>query len=335
MSKRNTKVFALILVLAFMVTLLGGCSSKTDAPKGEKAKGPAMIQICGATSGGTYFLLANAIAQMLNTKYPNDFKASAQSTAGTPVIVRLLENKEADFGFGQAGIAKDALDGKGGFDKKYSNLASVTYMYPNVMQIPVRKDSGIKSFADFKGKSFAVGASGSATELNSRDMAKIYGLDYLEKKDFKPEFASEAQAVELMKNRQADGANLIAGIGAASVMDLMSSGKYELLSFPDDKIAELQKMNPAYFKYVIPANTYPNQPEPVQTFAVANYIFVRKDLPEDLVYKFTKALYENQADLVAAHKAAKEMKKENAVNGLTVPLHPGAEKYLKEIGAIK
>ena len=333
--KSKGKILAVLLVLVFLVVLVGGCGGKSDAPKAADAKKPALIQICGATSGGTYFLLANAIAQMVNTKLPADFKASAQSTAGTPVIIRLLENKEADFGFGQAGVAKDALSGTGGFDKKYTNIASVTYVYPNVMQIPVLKESKIKSFADFKGKSFAVGASGSATELNSRDLAKVYGLDYLQKKEFKPEFASEAQSVELMKNRQADGANLIAGIGAASVTDLMSSGKYELISISDDKLAELNKINPAYFKFIIPANTYPNQPTAVQTFAVANYIFARKDLPEDLVYKFTTAIYENSADLVATHKAAKDIKKENAVNGMTVPLHPGAAKYLKEIGAVK
>lgn len=331
MSRKTGKLLAVMMVLLLVVTVVGGCGSKA----GDAPKKPTMVQICGATSGGTYFLLANAIAQLLNTKYPNDFKASAQSTAGTPVVARLLENKEADFGFGQAGIAKDAMDGKGGFSKKHTNLASVTYVYANVMQIPVRTDAGIKTFADFKGKSFAVGASGSATELNSRDMAKVYGLDYLEKKEFRPEFTSEAQSVEIMKNRQADGANLIAGIGAASVMDIMSSGKFELLEFSDEKIAELKKLNPAYFKFVIPANTYPNQPKAIQTFAVANYIFVRKDLPDDVVYKFTKALYDNKADLMAAHKAATEISKDSAVNGLTVPLHPGAEKYLKEIGAVK
>ncbi|SBV96647.1 TRAP transporter solute receptor, TAXI family [uncultured delta proteobacterium] len=295
----------------------------------------SMIQICGATSGGTYFLLANAIAQVLNTKMPNDFKANAQSTAGTPINIRLMEKKEAEFAFGQAGIAKNAVDGVAGFEQKFTNIASVTYVYPNVMHVAVAKDANIKTFADFKGKSFAVGASGSATEMNSRDMALIYGLDYLTKKDFTAEYSSESQSVELLKNRQAVGANLIAGVGAASSMDLMSSGKFELLNFSDEKIAELNKINPAYFKFVIPANTYPNQPEAVNTFAVANYIYCRKDLPVDLVYKFTKAIYENQADLVNVHKAAANIKKESAVNGLTVPLHPGAEKYFKEVGAIK
>jgi len=321
MLKKAGKCLAVLAVMVFMAA--PAYSART------------MVQICGATSGGTYFLLANAIAQVLNTKMPDDFKANAQSTAGTPINIRLMEKKEADFAFGQAGIAKNAMDGVGGFEQKFNNIASVTYVYPNVMQIAIPKDAGIKTFADFKGKSFAVGASGSATELNSRDMAQVYGLDYMTKKEFTPEFASEAQSAELLHNRQTQGANLIAGLGAASVMDLMSSGKFELLNFPKDKVAELNKMNSAYFNFIIPANTYPNQPEDVNTFAVANYIFCRKDLSEDLVYKFTKALYEYQPDLVAVHKAASSIKKENAVNGLTVPLHPGAAKYLKEIGAIQ
>jgi len=297
--------------------------------------GPTMVQICGATSGGTYFLLANAIAQMLNTRMPETFKASAQSTAGTPVNIRLMETKEAEFAFGQAGIAKNALDGVGGFEQKFTNIASATYVYPNVMQVIIPRDANIKSFADFKGKNFAVGASGSATEMNSRDMAKIYGLDYLTRKDFTPEYTSEAQSVELMKNRQAVGGNFIAATGAASVTELMSSGRFEFLEFPEEKVAELTAINPAYFFYVIPANTYANQPQPVRTFAVANFIFCRRDLPDDLVYKFVKAMYENQADLVLVHQAAADIKKENAVNGLTVPLHPGAGKYFKEIGAIQ
>lgn len=344
MVRRINEISVLLLVVAtigvIIAIMFAGCSNKTvksdttDAEEKVIKKDPAMIQICGATSGGTYFLLSNAITQLLNTKYPDDFKASAQSTAGTPVIIRLLDGKEADFGFGQSGIAKDAYNGAGSFDKPYTNIASVTFMYPNVMHIPVMKKSDINSFADFKGKTFTVGASGSATELNSRDMASIYGMNYVDRKDFIAEFASESQAVELMKNRQADGANLIAGVGAASVVDLMSSGKYRLLQFEDQKIDELHAMNPAYFKYVIPKDTYPNMESDVNTFAVANWIFVRKDMPEDVVYNFIKALYENQSDLISAHKAAAQMKKESAVNGMTIPLHPGAERYLKEIGAI-
>lgn len=341
---KRSKLLALMVIGILLLTSVIGCSSTPAPAGGEKqqaeekpAEGgkPRLIQICGATSGGTYFLLSNAIAQLLNDKLPN-VNASAQSTAGTPVILRLLEKGEAEFGFGQAGVAADAVNGRGNFEgQKLTNIRGVTYMYPNVMQIVVRKDANIKSFKDFKGKVFCVGATGSATELNSRDLAEVFGLDYLNRKDFKPEFTSEAQSADLLKNKQAHGANLMAAIGSAVMMDLMSTGDYEILNIEPEAIEKLREKSKAYFPYTIPANTYPNQPEDVHTYAVANWFFTRADLPEDLVYTVVKTMYENRETLMKAHKIIANMTPENALNGQTVELHPGAEKYFKEIGVIK
>jgi len=277
-------------------------------------------------------LLANAIAQTLNTNAGDWFKASAQSTGGTPANIRLMEDKETDFAFGQSGVAQQAMDGVDPFDKKYTNFASVTYVYPNVMQIAVRKDAKITSFADFKGKTFCAGASGSATELNTRDMFDATGLKY---EETTIEYTSETQSADLMKNRQAQGANLIAALGAAAMTDLMSSGDCEIYSFSDEELKAICALNPAYFEFTVPAGTYPNQDKDVKTFAVANYIFCRADLSDELVYQFTKAIYENVVALRAAHKAANDITPENCTSGITVPLHPGAERYYKEIGALK
>ncbi len=346
MCKKLSRIICVALALA-LVLVASGCggapastaapastpaSSTAASPAASTPKSSTAIQICGATSGGTYFLLANAICQMVNTKAGDWFKASAQSTAGTPANVRLLEDGETDFAFGQSGVAQQAMEGVGAFDKKYTNLASVTYVYPNVMQIAVRKDANIKSFADFKGKTFCAGASGSATELNTRDMYAAAGITY---EDSTIEYTSETQSADLMKNRQAQGANLIAALGAAAMTDLMSTGDCEIYSFSDEEIKAICALSPAYFEFTVPAGTYPNQDNDIKTFAVANYIFCRADLDDELVYQFTKAIYENVSTLKAAHKAAGDIKPENCINGLTVPLHPGAEKYFKEIGAIK
>ena len=180
MFKSFKKVLSLVIVMAMLVIVAGcgGASSAAPAapaapassaapaaPAGPampaKPSSPELVQICGATSGGTYFLLANAIAQMLNTSYPDYFKASAQATAGTPANLRLLEAGDSDFAFGQAGVASEALAGKGSFEKALTNFSSVTYVYPNVMQVAVRKGTNIKALADLKGKTFAVGATGS------------------------------------------------------------------------------------------------------------------------------------------------------------------------------
>lgn len=346
MTKKFFKALSLMLALA-IVLVVAGCgaqSSAAPAPVSSaapaasepaapaKPASPTMIQICGATSGGTYFLLANAIAQMLNTQAGDWFKASAQSTAGTPANIRLMEDKETDFAFGQAGVAQQAIDGVGSFDKKYTNISSVTYVYPNVMQIIVRKDAKITKFADFKGKTFCAGASGSATELNTRDMFDAAGLKY---EEVTIEYTSETQSADLIKNRQAQGANMIAALGSAAMLDMMSSGDCDVYSFSEEELDAICAINPAYFKFTIPAGTYPNQNADVKTFAVANFIFCRSDLDAELVYQFTKAIYENTAELVNAHKIAANIKPENCINGMTAPLHPGAEKYYKEIGALK
>ena len=285
MCKKFSRIVSVVMAIA-LVLAVAGCGSApassapassapaSSAPVASAApstpKSPTAVQICGATSGGTYFLLANAIAQMLNTNASDWFKASAQSTGGTPANIRLLEDNETDFAFGQSGVAQQAYEGVGTFDKKYTNFSSVTYVYPNVMQIAVRKDAKITTFADFKGKTFCAGASGSATELNTRDMFDAAGIKY---EEATIEYTSETQSADLIKNRQAQGANLIAALGAAAMTDLMSTGECEIYSFSDEELKAILALNPAYFEFTVPAGTYPNQDKDVKTFAVANYIY--------------------------------------------------------------
>lgn len=333
------KILALVLALA-MVMSLAACGEKSNpstpddtSTDGSAPSSPYTIQICGATSGGTYFLIANGICQLLNDKASEWFIASAQATAGTPENIRLMEEGETDFAFGQAGVVGQALNGEGAFEgETFDNISSVTYVYPNVMQIAVSNKSGVNSFADFKGKTFCAGASGSATELNTRDMFAACGIAY---EDSSIEYTSESQSVELMQNGQADGANLIAAIGAASVTELYSTGDYHLLSFTDEELDAILSYSDAYYKYTIPAGTYANQDEDINTFAVANGIFCRSDLDEDAVYNFVKTMYDNIDDVYEIHSiCANNIALENCVNGMTAPLHPGAEKYYKEVGAI-
>ena len=295
---------------------------------------PYLIQMVGATSGGTFFLVMNGFAQMMNDKLPNWFKASAQSTSGGLEILRLLESGDSDFGMGQAGVALSAVEGTygDGNQPKFTNIASVTYMYPQVMQIMATNDSNITDFTQFAGQSFCAGASGSATETNTQHMYAACGMEYNDKM----QYTSETQSVELMKNGQAIGGNFMGPLGSAAMTELYSTGKYHLVSFTDEQIDEICKYSPAYYKFIIPAGTYANQDEDIQTFAAANYTYVRKDMDEDAVYMFVKTLYENLEETQSVHSVLKgNFCLENCTNGMTVPLHPGAERYYKEVGAIE
>src|SRR5699024_12174968 len=126
--------------------------------------------------------------------------------------------------------------------------------------------------------------------------------------DIKAKYAIEAQAVDLMNKRQVDGANLIAALGAVSVTDLMSSGNFEILSFSDEDLDKIIEHNTTYFKYTIEATTYPNQPEDIQTYAVANFIYANNDLSEDRVYTFLETIYDNLDELLDVHSSAEDMK---------------------------
>ena len=136
-----------------------------------------------------------------------------------------------------------------------------------------------------------------------------------------------------MKNRLLDATLQSAGLGVASIRDLASSIKINVVPVPTDVVGKIG--SPAYLPAVIPAGTYTGQDADVQTAAIPNFLITHAKVPEDLVYNMVKAMYDNIDTLYAAHNAIKVMKRENATTGMPVPLHPGVERYYREVGVIK
>lgn len=327
--KKSTVAWLLagIMVLGLIMAGCGGSG-------GSSAK-PTNVNIATATTGGVYYPLGNAMAQLFNQKVPN-VKASAQATAGTPQNILLMQKKEAEVAFAQNGVAFYAYNGQEMFkDKPVKSIRAITHLYPNVMHIVVNANSNITSIKQFEGKKFVPGAVGSATEVNSKEILGLYGLDYKDKKNVKVDYLGYSEAAEALKDGRVDGILIAGGLPTAAVLDAASAVKIRILSLEPDMIKKLTKDMPWYYEIVIPKGTYMGQTEDVHTVAVANILICREDLKDDLVYQMTKALYENQKELVTAHSAAKDMKLESALNGLTIPLHPGAEKYYKEKGIKK
>ncbi|MFC4766490.1 TAXI family TRAP transporter solute-binding subunit [Effusibacillus consociatus] len=297
---------------------------------GKSVKGE-VVNVATGTTGGVYYPLGNATAQLWSDKL--GVKGSATSTPASQKNIELLEKKEAEIGFSQNNIVVQAYKGEGQFKgRQQKDLRAMTYLYPNVMHFVVRGDSGIKSIKDLEGKKIVPGAVGSGTEISTKEMIGEYGLDYTTKKNVKADFVGFSEAAELMKNKQADAAMIFGGLPTAAILDMATSFNVKLLSFEPEMIKKITEKYPWYFEYVIPANTYKGQTEEIHTLAVANILLVRKDLNDGLVYELTKTLYENTDRLVNAHEIAKFIKLDTALNGLTIPLHPGAEKFYKEKG---
>ena len=305
------------------------------------AAGTAVAPIAGAAdfvnvlTGGTsgvYYPLGVALGNAIGKTIPG-VKTSVQATKASVENLNLLQAGRGEIAFTLGDSLSDAWKGneEAGFKAPLKKLRGIAAIYPNYIQVVARADSGIKSLADLKGKKISVGAPKSGTELNARAVLHAAGIEY---KDFaKVEYLPFGESVELMKNRQIDVTLQSAGIGVSSLRDLAASVPIVVVPIPE---AIIKKINdPAYIHAVIPANTYNGQSADVSTAAVQNFLVTHEGVSNDIVYGMTKALWTNLPELVAAHAAAKAIDIKHALQAMPVPLHPGAEKYYKEVGALK
>jgi TRAP transporter TAXI family solute receptor len=301
------------------------------------AAGPAHAQqqyiniLTGGTSG-VYYPMGVGLSQIFSKALPNA-KVSVQATKASAENLNLLQAGRGELAFALGDTVSDAWkgDADAGFKTKLNKLRGVAGIYPNYIQIVASADSGIKTLADLKGKRIAVGAPKSGTELNARAIFKAAGMTY---DDFaKVEYLPFGESVELMKNRQLDATLQSAGLGVSSLRDLATSIKMVVVPIPQDVV--LKVGDPAYQSGVIPANTYEGQTTNVPTAYVQNFLITRADAPVDMVYTMTKSMFEHLDQLKAAHAAAKSIRKEAAATSMPLPLHPGAEKYYREIGVLK
>jgi TRAP transporter TAXI family solute receptor len=289
------------------------------------------INIGTGSTGGTYYPVGSAIAAIWNRVIP-DMKAASQSTGGTAQNLQLLENGEAEVGFTD-GLYYFAYNGLQSFEgKPQTHLRGLTPLYPEPVQLMVAEGSGITSIKDLKGKRVVIGAVGSGTENTSRMLLKVAGID--PDKDIKPQNLGLSETAGAIADKNIDAAFMMAGVGASAVVEVTTMGTGHLIPIEDDVIAALNKELPYYTAFTIPANSYKGQTEPLKVAATWNVLTAHEKLDADLVYQMTKALYDNKQDLVnvAANMSFMDA---SEVGVIQIPLHPGAERYFKEIGVIK
>jgi TRAP transporter TAXI family solute receptor len=287
--------------------------------------------LTGGTSG-VYYPLGVALGNAIGKTMPA-VKTSVQATKASVENLNLLQAGRGEIAFTLGDSLSDAWKGneEAGFKAPLKKLRGIAAIYPNYIQVVARADAGIRTLADLKGKKISVGAPKSGTELNARAVLHAAGIDY---KDFaKVEYLPFGESVELMKNRQIDVTLQSAGLGVSSLRDLAASVPIVVVPIPE---AVIRKINdPAYVHAVIPANTYNGQPADVSTAAVQNFLVTHEGVSDDIAYGMTKALWTHLPELVAAHAAAKAIDIKHALQGMPVPLHPGAAKYYREVGALK
>ncbi|GCA51157.1 NMT1/THI5 like protein [Sinorhizobium sp. KGO-5] len=285
--------------------------------------------LTGGTSG-VYYPLGVALSKIYGDEIEG-VRTQVQATKASVENLNLLQQGRGEIAFSLGDSVKLAWEGNtdAGFKAPLDKLRGIAAIYPNYIQIMASKESGIKTVADLKGKSLSVGAPKSGTELNARAILGAAGMSYDDLG--KTEYLPFAESVELMKNRQLDATLQSAGLGVSSFKDLATSLDVQMVAVPEE-IAT--KLGAPYIAATVPAGTYQGQDSDVQTVAVVNFLVTHSEVSDETAYQMTKQLFENIPALTAAHKAAENIRIEDALKGMPIPLHPGAERYYKEKGLL-
>ena len=322
------KILIAIVALCLMLSV--------NAPASKAAES---LIIATATTGGTYYPVGVAIGTLISIKLAKKHKitATAINSAGSGENVQMLKNKEAQLAILQSLFGLNAYNGKGPYEgKAIKDFRSVTMLWENVEHFTVlnkfNKTGTVDDLKQF-GQKFSIGKRGSGTEGSGRTILAALGID--PEKEMTLEFLAYTPSAQAMMDGRISGMNTPAGPPVAAVTQLfaqMGSKKIQVLDFTDAQLASIQAKYPIWNRYVIKAGTYPGQKKDIQTISQPNFLAVQPDVSEETVYLITKTIYENLPFLNNIHKATKAMQLERAINGLPVPLHPGAAKFYKEKG---
>jgi TRAP transporter TAXI family solute receptor len=301
----------------------------TLAPGPGETQQPRALRLMSGPQGGSWIPLGGAIAELVQKEIPG-VTITVMPGAGI-ANVKAIEAGKADLGFGNANSTADAIAGRKPFDGQAKNVRHVVTLYNQYFQMVAPADAGINSVADFKGKRLAVQPVGNTGEQITREVMQLYGMTYSDVA--RVNHVSYTDAVELIKNRQADIFTLITTIPASSVMDLATGRSVRVIGIDEEKIKQLQAQNPGYARQVIPKGTYGGQDADVITTGTVTHLVASAQLPEDLVNRITSAIIKNREKLAAVVRDIAKTTAKDMVREVGVPPHPGAQKAFAASGS--
>ena len=323
-QSRFGKLTLLGALLLLMTTMLVGCGG-SGGNKSDSSK--KFINIATGGTAGTYYPIGGAMAEILNKSIPG-MNASAQSTGASVANINMLKDGSVDLAIVQNDLTYYASNGTEILkDKKVDNLRGIATLYPETCQIVTLQDSGIETIADFRGRRIAVGAAGSGTEANARQIMEAYGVTYA---DISVQYLSFSEAASALKDGNVDVAFVTAGYPTAAIQDIASQRKVRLIPVEESKADLLAAKYPFYTKTKIPAGTYAGFDQDVSSVSVMAMLVTTDKMDDAMGGDVAKALFSNLDRLQAAHSVGKLITKETAMNGMSVKMNGGAEKFFKK-----
>jgi len=308
------KILAVALVLVF--ALAGVASAQT------------FVSLATGGTGGTYYPIGGGMADIVSRNLP-DVQMTAETGNASVANLNLIGTNQIEMALVQNDVAYFAYNGQMMFDKAYKNVRAVAVLYPETIQVVAMKKSGVQKITDLPGKRVSVGAPGSGVLADVQLMFRVLGYKF---GDMNTDFLDFNNTAQRMKDGQLDVGFVVAGYPTASIMDLATLHDITLVEFDEEFIDKLHSEYPFFVKNVVPAGTYKGVDKDTTTVAVQAMWVCDAGLSDDLVYKITKTFWENVDDLYQVHARARQITLDTALEGVSVPVHPGAAKYYKEVG---
>jgi TRAP transporter TAXI family solute receptor len=322
---RAKALTCLVLVSALLILAVppGGAQQKAE-----------LVFSAGPT-GGTWTPMAAATAEAIKRKFP-ELEVLVEPGAAL-VNMEKMRNEKADLAWSMTTVVADARAGANSWKGKQTDKPLfVANYYPNVWQLAVTQDSGIKSLKDLKGKAVTLPPRGNTSLAEGWEwLLKVNGmkLDDLGTKSY----GSLTENAEAIRNRQAVAMGWFTTVPASFMLDLGTSMKLRMVHVSDDEFKKLKELNSGFVQHVIPKATYAQYgvDEDVKTVQAPTILIASTKTPADVIYRVAKAVVESREDFARVTAAMKGVTAKDMAQNHGLPMHPGAERYYREAGLLK
>jgi TRAP transporter TAXI family solute receptor len=329
--------------------LLGGGLALLPRGPGRAQQGAAglrFFRIGTASTAGTYYPIGGIIANAISNP-PGSRSCETGGSCGVPGMIAVVQSTEGsvdnirqiaagtlDSGFAQADVAYWAYKGKGLFADRGSvaGLRAIANLYPEAVHLVVRADAGVARVADLKGKRISLDRMGSGTRVDAKLVLGAYGLA---PEDLRASDLPAGPAADAVRAGELDGFFFVAGTPANAVANLADDVAIRLLAIDGAPAERLRADYPFFAGHSVPAGTYRGVPR-TDTLAVGAQWLVGAATDDATVYEITEALWHDSTRrlLDNGHPKGSRIRLKSALDGLGVPLHPGARRYYLERGLI-
>lgn len=316
----------LVAMLALATIVVAVCEPRSE--------GITFIRVGSGPAGGNWYPLGAKIAQVLEAGI--DSVSTSSLPGGGETNVMDVHRGNAELAFTYSSSAYAGYLGQGHFLEPQTNIRHFATLFPATLQAAVPASSDIRGYADLANRNLSPGQVGLTSTLLAAEVLAAYGITFesVRASGGTVHHVDFADSGALLKDGHVDAFLGMTSVPQASFMELTFQPGIRFLAIEPEKIEQILGANPSLIPATIPRGSYPGVDEDIATVGAVTTMVVNKDLPDDLVYEMTKVFWESHAEMLAVTPSWAEVRLEDALRAVAIPVHPGAQRYYDEMGVV-